>query len=224
MDIEILRPVMENESTEVAAVVLSKLNVPKAAELLGAIPGLRAREITYAVSQTSGVSPSAVDHIGLSLATQLSIVQVMAFDEGPVERVGAILNSSTTLTRDDMLEGLQETDETFATAVRKAIFTFANIPARVVARDVPRILRDVDPDELVLTISGAKVAGMQASADYILENMSARMATQLREDVEEVGTPKAALAEAAMGNFVNAIRELEAAGEITLLVEEEAEE
>ena len=39
MDIEILRPVVENESTEVAAVVLSKLNVPKAAELLGAIPG-----------------------------------------------------------------------------------------------------------------------------------------------------------------------------------------
>jgi flagellar motor switch protein FliG len=93
-----------------------------------------------------------------------------------------------------------------------------------VARDVPRILRDVDPDELVLAISGAKVAGMQASADYILENMSGRMATQLREDVEKVGTPKAALAKAAMENFVNAIRELEAVGEITLLVEEEAEE
>lgn len=53
--------------------------------------------------------------------------------------------------------------------------------------------------------------------------MLGRMATQLREDVEEAGTPKAALAEA-MGNFVNAIRELEAAGEITLLVEQEAEE
>lgn len=78
MDIETLRPVMENESTEVAA-VLSKLNVPKAAELLGAIPGPRAREITYAVSQTSGESPSVVDCIGLSLATQLSMVQVMAF-------------------------------------------------------------------------------------------------------------------------------------------------
>jgi flagellar motor switch protein FliG len=54
--------------------------------------------------------------------------------------------------------------------------------------------------------------------------MSGRMATQLREDVEKVGTPKAALAKAAMENFVNAIRELEAVGEITLLVEEEAEE
>jgi len=152
------------------------------------------------------------------------MVQVMAFDEGPVGRVGAILNSSTTLTRDDMLEGLQETDKTFATTVRNAIFTFADFLTRVVARDVPNILRDVDPDELVLAISGAKVAGMQANADYILENMSGRMATQLREDVEKVGTPKAALAKAAMDNLVNAIHELEAVGEITLLVEEETEE
>ena len=97
---------------------------------------------------------------GLSLATQLTILQVMAFDEGPVDRVGAILNSSTTLTRDDILEGLQETNETFATAVRKAIFTLANIPASVVAREIPRILRDVDPDNLILAISRAEVAGM----------------------------------------------------------------
>ena len=54
--------------------------------------------------------------------------------------------------------------------------------------------------------------------------MSGRMATQLREDVEKVGTPKAALAKAAMDNLVNAIRELEAVGEITLLVEEETKE
>ena len=148
----------------------------------------------------------------------------MAFDEGPVERVGAILNSSTTLTRDDMLEGLQESDETFATAVRKAIFTFANIPARVVGRDIPCILRDVDPDDLIRAIAGAEAAGMQASADYILENMSGRMATQLREDVQEAGAPKAVDAESAMGNFVNAIRKLETAGEIKLIVEEEGDE
>ena len=65
MNIETLRPVMENESTKIAAVVLSKLKAVKVVELLGAIPGPRAREITYAVSQTSGVSSSAVNRIRL---------------------------------------------------------------------------------------------------------------------------------------------------------------
>ena len=78
-----------------------------------------------------------------------------------------------------LLEGLQEPDETFATAVRKAIFTFVNIPAGVVGSYIPRILRDVDPDDLIRTIAGAEAAGMQGSADYILQNMSGRMGAKM---------------------------------------------
>lgn len=224
MGTDALAPILEQESIEVAAVLLSKLDVPKAAEMLGAIPGPRARQITYAVSQTSSVTPDAVDRIGLSLATQLSIQPLRAFDEGPVERVGAILNSSTSFTRDDMLEGLTETDAGFATAVRKAIFTFANIPARISPRDIPGILRDLDQADLVIALAGADAAGMQVSADYILENMSGRMADQLREEIQEAPKPKVADVEAAMGRLVRIIRQMEAAGQLVFISEEEQEE
>lgn len=221
METESLTPIMENESVEVAAVLLSKLDVPKAAELLGTIPGPRARQITYAVSQTGNVTPDAVDRIGLSLATQLSVQPLRAFDEGPVARVGAILNSSTSITRDDMLEGLTETDEGFATAVRKAIFTFAHVPARIATTDIPRILRDIDRADLVIAFAGAEIAGMQTTADYILGNMSARMADQLREEVQEAPKPKTADVEAAMGRIIGVIRQMEAAGELLFVSEEE---
>lgn len=223
MDASDLVSIMEQESIEVAAVLLSKLDVPKAAELLGTIPGPRARQITYAVSQTSAVTPDAVDRIGLSLAAQLIVQPVNAFDSGPVERVGAILNSTTSVTRDDMLEGLQQTDESFATAVRKAIFTFANIPARIAERDIPRILRDVDQADLVTALAGAERAGNQEAADYILGNMSKRMAEQLREEVQEAPKPKTADVEAAMSRFVDVIRQVEAAGEILFVANDEEE-
>ena len=219
--IEGLLPIMESESIEVAAVLLSKLDIPKAAELLGALPGPRARQITYAVSQTSAVTPDAVDRIGLSLATQLSVQPSRAFDEGPVERVGAILNSSTSLTRDDVLEGLNETDEGFANAVRQAIFTFANVPERILPRDIPRILRDVDQADLILAIGGAPDLDLQACADFILENMSGRMADQLREEVQGLGKLKPAEVEAAMSNFVTVIRQMESTGELTFITPEE---
>jgi flagellar motor switch protein FliG len=219
-----LLPAVENESIEVAAVMLSKLPVAMSAEILGKLPGPQARRITYAVSLTGAVTPEAVDRIGLSLASQLDAQPATAFDSDPVERVGAILNSSTNVTRDDVLTGLDETDQGFANAVRKAIFTFANIPARIAPRDIPRILREVDQDKLVLALAGAEAAGFAASRDFVLENMSGRMADQLREEIGEAGKVKAADVEAAMADIVEVIRAMEQSGDLLLVVEEEDED
>ncbi len=218
---EKLLPVLQNESTEVAAVLLSKIDVKRAAELLGKLPGPEARRITYAVSLTSAVTPDAVDRIGLSLAAQLDAEPVGAFDSGPVERVGAILNSTTTTTRDDVLEGLDETDAGFAEMVRRAIFTFGNIPQRIAARDIPRVVRGLDQDMLVTALAGAGAAGIQKSAEFILENMSGRMADQLREEVEERGSVKTSDMEEATATIVQSIREMEASGELLLIVDDE---
>ncbi len=217
---ERLLPVLENESTEVAAVLLSKISVARAAELLGKLPGPKARQITYAVSQTSAVTPDAVDRIGLSLATQLDAEPLKAFDSGPVERVGAILNSTQSITRDDVLEGLDETDAGFADLVRKAIFTFANIPKRIAPRDIPRVVRELDQDMLLTALAGAEAAGMSESANFILENMSGRMADQLREEVEEREKVKASEMEEATASIVSTIREMETAGELLLVVDD----
>jgi flagellar motor switch protein FliG len=214
-----LLPVLKNESIEVAAVLLSKLDVKRAAELLGQLPGPDARRITYAVSQTSAVSPDAVDRIGLSLATQLDAEPERAFDNGPVERVGAILNSTTTLIRDDVLEGLDETDAGFAEQVRRAIFTFANIPKRIAARDIPRVIRALDQNVLLTALAGAEAAGMKPSAEYFLENMSGRMADQLREEMQDREKVKPSEMEEATAQIVQTIRDLEASGELLLVVE-----
>ncbi|MEO0401378.1 MAG: FliG C-terminal domain-containing protein [Pseudomonadota bacterium] len=221
---DILLPVLEEESVEIAAVMLSKLHVSKAAELLGKLPGPRARQITYAVSMTGAVTPDAVQRIGLSLASQMDAQPVRAFTDGPVERVGAILNSTTSMTRDDMLAGLDETDEGFANAVRKAIFTFANIPTRIAPRDVPRILRDIDQEVLVTALAGAPGMDMEACVEFILGNMSARLADQIREEVGERGTPKPKDTDTAMGEVVATIRTMAASGDLMLISEEEDED
>ncbi|QYX57913.1 flagellar motor switch protein FliG [Roseovarius sp. SCSIO 43702] len=218
-----LLPIVEAESAEVAAVMLSKLDVAHAAELLSRLPGQVARRITYAVSQTEAVTPVAVDRIGLALATQLSEKPPVAFDHGPVERVGAILNSSPSATRDDVLSGLEEEDRDFAARVRRAIFTFVHIPQRLAPSDVPRVMREVDQTRLVSALAAAGPAGLGEAAEFILENLSKRMAGTLREEMEEAGSVKPKTGEEAMTEIVNAIRRLEAAGEITLIMPDEGE-
>jgi flagellar motor switch protein FliG len=60
----VLLALLEAEAPEVGAVILSKLKVSRAAELLGRIPGPLARRITYAVSQISEIRPDTVARIG----------------------------------------------------------------------------------------------------------------------------------------------------------------
>ena len=222
LPVERLLPALAQESAEVAAVMLSKLPVPKAAELLGKLPGDKARRVAYAVSITGNVDPETVRRIGLSLAAQLDNLPARAFDSGPVERVGAILNISPALTREDVLEGLELADADFAEQVRRAIFTFVHIPKRVLARDVPKVARIVDQPVLVAALAAA--AGhpdREATAEFILGNMSQRLAQALREEMTERGKVKDKDAEEAMNAVVMAVRQLEGAGELVLISDEE---
>jgi flagellar motor switch protein FliG len=221
LDTEKLAEIMTTESIEVAAVILSKIKVSKAAEVLGKIPGEQARRITYAVSQTGAVTPQAVEQIGRSLFDQLATQPVLAFTDGPVERVGAILNSSASETREDVLTGLDETDRSFSDMVRKAIFTFANIATRLEPRDVPKIVKAVDQDVLCTALAAGHQMNNVTSAEFILENMSKRMSEQLREDMEAKPKLKPVDGEAAMNAIVAIVRQLETSGEIFLIADDE---
>ncbi len=218
---QVLLPVLESESIEVGAVLLTKINVSKAAEILGLLPGEKARRIAYAMSMTGAVSPEAVERIGQAIVAELDSLPTSIFEEGPVERVGAILNYSPANRRDEVLEGLESEDPAFAAQVKKAIFTFANIPERIDPRDVPKITRVLDPAELVTALAAAMQSGLEAQAEFILENMSKRMADQLREEMAELGSVKQKDGEAAMNAVIAAIREMEAAGEILFIAGED---
>ncbi|WP_420863788.1 flagellar motor switch protein FliG [Algirhabdus cladophorae] len=224
LESEVLAEMLLEESVEVAAVVLSKIKVSKAAELLGHLPGETARRITYAVSQTGAVTPAAVERIGRSIEEQLDAIPVQAFDSGPVERIGAILNSSASDTREEVLTGLDETDKDFSDLVRKAIFTFANIATRLEARDIPKIVKVLDQDVLCTALAAGHQTNNVTSAEFILENMSKRMAEQLREDMAAKPKLKPADADGAMNEVVGVVRQLEADGEIFLRSDDEEEE
>ena len=226
LSVERILAIMQAESTAICAVTLSKLPVAKAAEVLSKTPGARARRITYAMSQTEGIAPDAVRRIGAALAQDYGQPINAAFDKAPVQRLGAILNSTVTDTREDVLDGLTSEDPDFASNVRKAIFTFKDIAPRVKPTDIPNCVRNVEGEVLITAIAAA-LAGddaMQASAEFILESISQRMAGQLREDAQERGHVKKADAEKAMTAITTAIREMADAGVITLIDPDEQED
>lgn len=222
LPVERLLPILSDEAVEVGAVMLSKLPVAKAAEILGRLPGERARRVAYAVSMTGQVDPETVRRIGAALLAELDNQPPRAFDTGPVERVGAILNVSPALTRDDVLKGLEVEDAGFAAEVRRAIFTFVHIPARLAPRDAPKITRLVEQPVLVTALAAATgKPELEEAAEFLLSNISQRLAQGLREEMAERGKIKDRDGEEAMSAIITAIRTLQAAGEITLIQPEE---
>ena len=226
LSIERILAIMHSESIEVCAVALSKLPVSKAAEVLSKTPGDRARRITYAMSQTENIAPDAVRRIGAALAEDYGKPRDVAFEKAPVQRLGAILNSTATDAREDVLKGLDTTDPVFASDVRKAIFTFKDIALRVKPTDIPNCIRSVD-GEVLITAMAAGLAGedqLAKSAEFILASISQRMAGQLREDAEERGKVKKSDAEKAMADVTLAIREMVDGGVITLIDPDQSDE
>ena len=220
--VDMLAAALADESIEVAAVALSKLPVAKAAELLGKLPGEKARAVAYAVSLTGNIDPDTVRRIGMALACGIDQQPVKAFEVDAGARVGAILNIAAALTRDDVLKGLQATDADFAERVRKAIFTFEHIKARLNPRDVPKVVRVVDQTMLVTAFAAAQNnPELAPSAEHFLTNLSQRMTQSLREEIATRGKVRDKDAEEAMSAIIIAIRQLEGSGEISLVVPEE---
>jgi len=221
--VERLKDLVLSESTEVAAVMMSKIDVGKAAQILALLPGDRARRISYAVSMTTGVTPDAVDRIGLSLAAQIDAEPLKAFKARPDERLGAILNYSNTTVREEVLRNLEQEDAVFADAVRRAIFTFGNIPERLKPTDVPKLTRDVETATLAIAMSAAAngTEEDQKTVEFLYGNMTKRLAESIREETNGLGEVKPKAGEKAMSAVVAAIRELVNVGEIELVTPDE---
>lgn len=213
--------ILKNEAPEVAAIVLSKLKVARAADLLGHIPGALARRIAHSVSLTHGVAEDIVALIGTALVATVPETRAPVFEGDPVKRVGAILNSSRAVTRKEILDGLDASDPGFAEAVRRSIFTFANIATRVEPRDVPRIVKRIDPVVFMSALMGAREEDeLQASADFLLAGISQRLRDSIEEEMAERPPLRSDEGENAMSEIVALIREMEAEGELYLLSSE----
>lgn len=210
-----LAELSRTEAVEVAAVMLSNLPTPRAAEVFQIIDPVLARQIAFAMSLTSTIEKATLRRIGLALAQAADALPKPAIGGGPVEKLGAILNSSQSATRDSVLEGLDSDDADFASDVRKTIFTWAHIPERIDPRDISRIMREVDGPVMTRALAGAK--GINApTVDFIFSAISSRLADSMRDDIETMGKVSGKDADQAMSEVVAAIRRMEDEGELVL--------
>lgn len=206
---------LTQESQLVGAVMLSKISTDKAAQILMKLPAEDAQALAINLSRTEDILPETVARIGATLAEQLGAKPSRAFTAPPSRRMGEILNVSPATLRDQLLRDVERADQGYAVGIRKALFTFQDIPARLGARDVPTVMREASTEDLMLVMA-AKQPEDQPTIDFLLENMSKRMADTLREDAVAMPPPANDAYDAAALRLAATVRRLAEAGTISL--------
>jgi len=222
----LLAELARTEAVEIAAVMFSKLPVPRAAEVFGLLDAERARAIAHAMSLTGGIGSDALQRIGRALIQAADAVPRPPLEGKAGEKVGAILNFSPSELRDSVLAGLDDEDAAFAGEVRRTIFTWAHIPRRLDPRDIPRVTREMDNTVLLKALAGARGTAVE-TVDFLLGGISSRLAESMREEMAALGKVSTRDANDAMDQVVATIRRMEAAGDLFLIaqdIEEEGEE
>ena len=216
MPTEELAKIVAGESTNISAILLSKLDPEKASEVIETLSEEDARALMFALSDTNAIHPDLVELMGAVLDRKTAAGAPSAFKAPPHARTAAILNAAGTAMRDGILDALAAEDAEYAALVRKAIFTFADIPTRLSAADIPKVARVIAAEDMVKALAAAKT-DFGESVEFLLDNMSKRMADGIREEMGDVPEMSTKAAETAMAKVTAGIRSLLDLGDIVLL-------
>lgn len=217
---EALSDFLLREHPQTAAVILSKLPAERAAAVLNRLPADRALDIVTGITRIQSLDGKVIEAIGASVSRDFLAGQAAEGPRrNPADRIGAIMNYAEPTIRDHVLAHFDSREPPFAEEIRRKMFTFSDIPARLAPRDVATVLRAIDREALLKAVAGAEGADAKA-AEFLIANIASRAAKQLREEIEEAGAPRRREVGPAQNAVIRTIRELVDRGEIKLLEEE----
>ena len=145
------------------------------------------------------------------IAQSIAELDVVTEIGGP-KAVAEILNRTGRSTEKAVLERLDAQDPELAEEVRNQMFVFDDI-AKLTDREIQMVLREVDTKDLAVALKG----GSEEMQDRILSNMSERVGTMLKEEMEFSGPVRMSDVEDVQLRIVQTVRQLEEAGQITIV-------
>lgn len=203
---------LRSEAPQTIALVIANLHTTLAAQVLAHLPEDEQADIALRIARMSETPPDVVKEIEAVMRQKLaSVVQQEYSSSGGVQSLAEILNYTDRPTERNVLETLTEQDAELGEEVRRLLFVFEDI-AKLDDRSIQLVLREADQRDLALALRGVDAA----VRERILENMSERGATLLREEMEYQPPQRKRVVEEAQGRIVAIVRRLEDAGAIVI--------
>lgn len=208
---------LKMEHPQFSAVVLTKLNSLKAARVLELFDADMAQLVVLRMSRIP-----VLDNPTLSKLTEmierdfLPTVQREKGARKPADLIAGLMNHVSGAMRDDLLGRMKQEDPSLTEEVQRVMFTFNDIVDRVQPRDIGPITKGVEEAVLMTALKMGEVQ-VSPTVEFILSNISKRLAERIREDLQNVPDPNKRDGEAAQAELIGVIKDMVDTGQIKLV-------
>lgn len=203
---------IQDEHPQTIALILSYLSSNQASAIISALSPEKQTDVAKRIAQMDRTSPDVIKEVEKVLEQKLaSLVNQDYTIVGGVDSIVDILNTVDRGTEKHIMESLEIEDPELADEIRKKMFVFEDILS-LDDRSIQRVLREVDNNELAVALKGSN----EEVQNLIFSNLSKRLATMIREDMDFMGPVRMKDVEEAQQKIVNIIRKLEDSAEIVI--------
>jgi flagellar motor switch protein FliG len=219
-----LASVLQNESPQAIAIVLSEIPPKLGTEVLSRLDEQKAQMTVWRMAQPTTVSRQTVLRIGETIHKRLTEMQSQQAGQTPEEdtstanlrQIALVLGGLNKEKRDALLETIEGKDDEAANRVRALMVTWEDIP-KIEDKSLQEILRQIEASVLAKALQGSDAI----IAEKINQNISERMKEMIEEEVSLMGTPKKKDILEAREEMVQPLRDANKSGELEFIEEED---
>lgn len=206
-------PFISKEHPQTIALILSQLDPTQSAGVLNGLPEEMQSDVAIRIARMDNISPQILRELEESLANDLeAILSGQITEIGGPKAVAEILNHTGRSTEKAVLERLDAQDPELAEQVRNQMFVFDDI-ANLTDKEIQMVIREVDSKDLAVALKG----GSDEIQKRILGNMSERVSTSLKEEMQFAAPMRMSDVEEVQLRIVQTVRQLEEAGQVTIV-------
>ena len=201
---------LERETAQTVAVIVTHLTAPKAADLLLEMPEELRAEVAYRAAHLAPLSPGALDALASAFdgAAPAGSGDRRSGDS-LLDFLGDVVMELDAASCRSVLEGLKTRDESLYQAIDDRMFTFEDT-LKLADRDLQVVLRSIEV-KLVATALKGSPEGLRGRA---LDNLSQRAREVLLQEMELMGPIPLTDVSEAQREIAAAARALAQSGEI----------
>ena len=191
---------IQDEHPQTIALILAYLPASQAAAVVSALAPEKQADVAKRIAMMDRTSPDVIKEVEKILEKKLaSLVNQDYTIVGGVDSIVNILNTVDRSTEKHIMENLEIEEPELADELLDN-------------RAIQTVLREVENNELAVALKNAN----EDVQKVIFDNLSSRLASMIKEDMEFMGPVRLKDVEDAQQKIVNIIRKLEDAGEIVI--------